>query len=392
MSSRGGNVGLVLSGGGARAAYQVGVIRALAEILTDRHLPFPILAGVSAGAINAVSLASYADDFRVAAESLWDTWSTITPERVYRTDVWSLGTIGSRWARELSSGGLLGAGRVNHLLDTSPLYEFLAERLQLSAVNTHLGRGDLRGIAVSATNYHTGSAVTFYDCEPRAIPAIEPWVRSMRISRKTTLRLEHVLASCAIPVFFPPVAIDGAFFGDGCVRLNSPLSPAVHLGAERIVAIGVRYTRSAQTNSELSRLDQLLAPSLSEIGGVLLNAVFLDSLEADVELLERINSTLTLSKTDLQRPIFGQSLRRIPILMLRPSQDLGKLAVRQHEHFPRALRYLLRGIGVTHQRGADLLSYLAFAPEYISRLLSLGHRDTLERRADVERFFTQASA
>jgi NTE family protein len=388
VSSRAPLVGLVLSGGGARAAYQVGAIRALAEILGVEETPFPILAGVSAGAINAVSLAGHAHDFQIAAQKLWNTWSAITPERVYRTDIWSLGAIGSRWFKELTSGGLFGGGQINHLLDTSPLRVFLEQELHLSAVAHHLERRRLRGVAVSATNYHTGTAVTFYGCAPQASPPIKPWVRSMRLGQETTLRLEHVLASSAIPVFFPPVAIDGASFGDGCVRLNAPLSPAVHLGAERILAIGVRYLRSAQETGKLSYLDHA-APSLSEIGGVLLNAVFLDSLEGDVELLERVNRTVSLI-APLERRKLIPPLRQIPILVLRPSEDLGSLAVRQHEHFPRALRYLLRGIGVTHERGADLLSYLAFAPEYISKLLELGYRDTLARSADVEHFFAAA--
>lgn len=374
-----------MSGGGARAAYQVGAIRALAEILDDVQTPFPILTGVSAGAINAVSLASHADNFRAAADRLWETWRAITPEQVYRTDVRSLGSIGSRWIKELTSGGLFGPGRVNHLLDTAPLRKLLAEKLRVTTIGDHLQRGSLRAVAVSATNYHTGTAITFYDAAPHASPAIEPWVRSMRIGQKASLRLDHVLASSAIPIFFPPVELDGAYFGDGCVRLTSPLSPAIHLGADRIVAIGIRYLRSAERTAELNHREHLLSPSLSEIGGVLLNAVFLDALEGDVERLERINRTVALIRPEERQ--LGPPLRNIPLLVLRPSRDLGSLAVNQHEHFPRTLRYLLRGIGVTHARGADLLSYLAFAPEYIGQLLELGHGDTMARREEIERFF-----
>ncbi len=389
-AARAPRLGLVLSGGGARAAYQVGAIRALAEISRGRQTPFSILAGVSAGAINAVALASHADDFRASAERLWATWSAITPDRVYRTDIWSLGRIGSRWLEELTLGGLF-AGHINHLLDTSPLRGFLEQELDFAAVERNLGRGSLRGVAVSATNYHTGTAITFYATEPRPAPPIEPWMRSMRLGQSARLRMDHVLASCAIPIFFPPVQIDGSYFGDGCVRLNSPLSPAVHLGAEGIIAIGVRCLRSAQTTGELNHPDQLASPALSEIGGVLLNAVFLDSLESDAELLERTNGTIArLAPAERER--LRPPLRQIPILVLRPSQDLGLLAVRQHQHFPRALRYLLRGIGVTHERGADLLSYLAFAPEYIGRLLELGRADTLARRAEVESFFEASRA
>lgn len=377
---------LALSGGGARAAYQVGAIRALAEILSDQSTPFPILTGVSAGAINAASLAGQAQSFQAGATTLWDLWSAITPDRVYRTDIRSLGSIGTQWVRELSSGGLLGPNHINHLLDTEPLRTLLEENLHVSAIRGHVEAGVLRGVAVSATNYQTGTAVTFYDCEPHPSPPIEPWVRSMRIGQKTALRSEHVLASSAIPIFFSPVAVDGAFFGDGCVRLNSPLSPAVHLGAERMVAIGIRYPRSPQMTGDINDQQRLSSPSLSDIGGVLLNAVFLDSLEGDVERLERINRTVSLIRPD-ERQRLSSPLREIPILVLRPSQDLGSLAMNQHEHFPRTLRYLLRGIGVTRERGADLLSYLAFEPEYIGQLLELGYRDTLARSSEVEHFF-----
>lgn len=367
----------------------MGAIRALSEILADHKTPFPILTGVSAGAINAVSLASHADDFAAAASMLWDTWSSITPEQVYRTDVRSLAAIASQWLRELGGGGLF-VGSINHLLDTSPLRVLLGEKLRLSAMRDHLARRSLRGVAVSATNYHSGTAVTFYACEPDPSPPIQPWVRSMRLGEPATLRLDHVLASCAIPVFFPPVPIDGAFYGDGCIRLNSPLSPAIHLGAQHIVAIGIRCACSAVRTAELNHRKDVGSPSLSEIGGVLLNAVFLDSLEADVERLERINRTIALVPPDDRQ--IGPTLRQIPILVLRPSADLGDLAVSQHQHLPRSVRYLLRGIGVADDRGADLLSYLAFAPSYIGQLLDLGRRDTLARRREIERFFAAESA
>jgi NTE family protein len=381
---------LVLSGGGARAAYQVGAIRGLAEILRGEATPFPILTGVSAGAINAVALACDADRFEPAATKLLETWSRMTPERVYRTDFRSLGSIGIRWIEELSSGGFFRAGTVNHLLDTTPLQTFLEQNLKLTAIRQHVECGALRSVAVSATNYSTGTAVTFFDCGPHPSPAIGPWVRSMRLGLKTTLRLNHVLASSAIPIFFPPVEVDGAFFGDGCVRLTSPLSPAIHLGATRIVAIGVRYPRSAATTVALNNQNQAVSPALSEVGGVLLNAVFLDSLEGDVERLESINRTIPLmpfAEGNMLHPF-----RPIPILVLSPSKDLGALARAQHEHFPRTLRYLLRGIGVTHERGADLLSYLAFAPDYIHQLLELGYRDTIARQHEVKTFFAARAA
>ena len=376
-------LGLVLSGGGARAAYQVGALRALADIL-GTSTPFPTLTGVSAGGINATALAARGDDFCGATRELWETWRDLTPECVYRTDVRSLASITTRRPRELGGGGLL-AGSANHLLDTSPLGHFLEQRIALPAVREHLARGTLRAVALSATSYRSGTAITFYDCADTSIPPIEPWVRSMRMGRRTTLRLEHVLASAAIPLFFPPVVAEGDHFGDGCIRLSAPLSPAIHLGAEALVAIGVRYPRTNGHTFRLNQPELAAPPSLSEISGVLLNAVFLDSLDSDIERLERINHTVSLIHSPAERS--KTRLRRIPVLALRPSRDLGELAASQHEHLPPALRYLLRGLGVTHERGADLLSYIAFAPDYIASLMTLGYRDTLERADEVEAFF-----
>jgi NTE family protein len=242
--------------------------------------------------------------------------------------------------------------------------------------------GALRGAAVTATSYHTGTAITFYD----GAPDIEPWVRSSRLGVRSTLTIAHVLASSAIPLFFPPVAIDGGWFGDGCVRLSAPLSPAIHLGAQRVMAIGIRYARPPEETVALNRDEPHRAPSPSEIGGVLMNAMFLDSLDSDIERLERINATISLL-TDEQYARLKHRLRPIPLLALRPSRDLGRLAIEQYERFPRMLRHLLRGIGATGETGWDLLSYLAFEPAYIERLIELGYHDTHARGAEVQAFF-----
>jgi NTE family protein len=383
--SAGANIGLVLTGGGARAAYQVGALRAIAEITRAAACPFNILVGVSAGAINSVSVGMRADDFTGAVEALTATWRSLTPDRVYRTDVRSLARIGSRWARDLTSGGLFGSTGINHLLDTTPLYELLEERLTLDRLPEHIRAGRLHGVAVSATNYLTGTAVTFFDGDP----IIEPWTRSMRVGRREALRVAHVMASSSIPVFFPPIRVGNAFFGDGCVRLTAPLSPAVHMGADRIVAIGIRYARPADQTRELNRtaFERALPPA--EIAGVLLNAIFLDSLESDLERLERVNRTVGHLSAEEQR---RYELRRIPVLALRPSLDLGRLAAHQYDRFPLSLRFLLKGIGAAGGRGWDLLSYLAFEPVYVGMLMELGYRDTLARSDEVRAFFTTPSA
>jgi NTE family protein len=371
-----GSVGLVLTGGGARAAYQVGAVKALAEIAPPGPSPFDVITGVSAGAVNGVSMAAGAEDFRGAASRLAAMWLDLTPDKVFRTDASRLLAIGGRWLRGLGGGGLLGAREMNFLLDTAPLRDYLRRHLPVPRMRRHIRTGVLRGVAISATNYHNGHAVTFFDGRSE----VQPWVRSTRIGVREHLGLEHVMASAAIPIIFPPVKIRGVYFGDGCVRLLSPLSPAIHLGAGRLVAVGVRHVEAAVA----TRPDEGPLP-ISAIAGLLLNAVFLDSLEGDVERLERVNRTLSfLAAAD--EPRVPEQLRQIPILVLRPSRDLGGLAHDQYGRFPRFLRYLLKGVGAKGEGGSDLLSYLAFEPVYVGRCLELGYQDTLRRRAEVEAF------
>jgi NTE family protein len=372
---------LVLTGGGARAAYQVGALRALAELVSGPS-PFQILAGASAGAINSTGLAIYGDDFRAGVEHLIATWRSLSPDQVYRTDVGSLFSIGALWMRQLSTGGIFGGADVNALLDTTPLRRLLERVLPIARIRQTIESGHVRGVAVTATSYHTGTAMSFFD----GAEDIAPWVRSSRLGIRERLSVPHVLASSAIPMFFPPVSIEGAWFGDGCVRLSAPLSPAIHMGAQRLVAIGIRYARTPEETNALNHTGKRARPKISEISGVLLNAIFLDSLDSDVERMERINATLSLLTSD-QHERMRYPLRSIPLLVLRPSCDLGSLAIEQYQRFPRTLRHLLRGIGARGETGWDLVSYLAFEPAYIERLMELGYEDTLRRKSEIEAFF-----
>ncbi len=375
------NLGLVLTGGGARAAYQVGVIKALSEILGKDESPFRVMTGVSAGAINTAYLLSRADHFKVAAQGLWDLWERLDSEMVYRSDAVSVASLGSKWLGTLGLGGMMNREKANHLLDTSPLRTLLAQELHLDRVPGFFKKGILKGASFSVTNYLTGTAISFFDGEE----SIQPWVRSTRIGVKVPLTLEHVMASSAIPVFFPPESIDGALYGDGCIRLSSPLSPSLHLGAEKIIAVGIRYMR---TNDQIVEMNQSLKRAeltIAEIGGVLLNAVFLDSLENDAERLERINHTISLM-TDEQRKSNPNQLRQVPLLVLRPSQDLGQLARGTLKEFPRMIRFLLKGIGAKEDKGWDLLSYLAFERAYTGQLIELGYYDTLRKKGIIEKF------
>ena len=376
------NLGLVLTGGGARAAYQVGALRALAELFGNGPLPFPVVCGVSAGAINGSSLAAEADDFPRAAKHLTDTWLSLTPEHVYRTDALSLVSIGSGWFRGLTAGGTQPPRRYNHLLDTSPLRELLGREIPFEAIRENVAWGLVRGVAISATNYETGTSVTFFD----GAPEMKPWARSRRMGVRTPITLDQVMASAAIPIFFPPVQLGGSWFGDGGVRLTAPMSPALHLGADRVLVIGIRHPRTAEETVVINEAAQRDDLPLSQILGVLMNAVFLDSLEPDIERVERVTEMLDT----IQRPA-DSHLRPVHILLLQPSQDLAALASDQVMRFPRTLRFLLKGLGVSQKGGADLLSYLAFEQQYIERLVTLGYEDTRARFEEIREFMGDAA-
>ncbi|MBS1959986.1 MAG: patatin-like phospholipase family protein [Bdellovibrionales bacterium] len=374
------NLGLVLTGGGARAAYQVGVIQALAEMTKTKESPFSVITGVSAGAINGAYMMSRADDFKIAAQGLWDLWMNLHSERVYRTDASAMASLGSKWLRTLGMGAMFEQKKANHLLNTQPLRELLQQELQLDRLQQHFKAGILHGVSVSATNYWTGTAVSFYD----GVEDIKTWVRTTRIGVRSPLTVEHVMASSAIPVFFPPVKLDRGQFGDGCVRLTSPLSPAIHLGSDKIIAVGIRYHRTLEQTLQINQACKRDDLTIAEIGGVLLNAVFLDSLESDLERMERVNKTLGMLTPEIRAE--AGMLRSIPVLALRPSQDLGHLAKGTLHEFPTLIRFLLRGVGAKEDKGWDLLSYLAFERAYIQQLLGLGYDDTNRKKDEILEF------
>ena len=391
-TAMGSKTGLVLAGGGARGAYQAGVLRGIAQILEesfeDRPL-FDVVTGISAGAINAAYLASCADRMVDASTGLAKLWSQLEIGSVIRTDTISLFSIAGRWLHDLALGGVLPSSvRSNHLLDAAPLREFLAANIDFGAIGRHIETDRLHGFAVSATSYGTGTAVTFFD----AHESIEPWTRSSRLGWPTRIGLDHVLASAAIPILFRPVFVEGAYFGDGGIRMSTPLSPPIHLGADKIVAISVRHPRSRESTAQLNRqVKKVREVSTADIAGVLLNAAFMDALEGDAERLARINQTIELIE-ERRRAEHPHRLRSIPLLLIRPSIDLGALASDQFRKLPAALRYLTKGIGASDERGADFLSYLAFDPTYTRPLLELGRRDALAKRDEIEAFFFPTAA
>jgi NTE family protein len=370
-------------GGGARGAYQAGALRAIADICSRRSLPFPILSGISAGAINAVFIASRADDFVAAANDLSGLWRRLHMSDVFATEPTTLLRIGTRLLAELSLGSLIRERRANYLLDTTPLQHLLApDGCNSQAIRGHLADGILRAVAVTATDYQSGNAVTFFDSDE----PIEPWVRSARLGVQAQIGPEHALASSAMPIFFPPVEVDGRYFGDGGIGMRAPLSTVIHLDADRILAIG---HRSLPTSRQVVEATQgpVRPPALASVIGLLLNALLLDGLEVDVERLERVNRTVSTMSHDERAT---QPLRVIPLTVLRPSVDLGDLASELLHRMPLPVRHLLRGLGATEHVGRDLLSYLLFDQAYTTKLLDLGYRDTMAARERVEGFFVDA--
>ena len=368
------NVALVLSGGGARGAYQVGALQALSELVQGKGptgpLPFSILAGASAGAITSSFLASRAEDFTFAVQRLVHLWGSIEPHDVFRTDVPTLSRVCLEWLVDLSSGGLVGRHREKALLVSEPLRSVLEARLDMDAVHENIERGILRGIALTATDYRTSLGVTFFD----GAPDIDPWVRSTRRGLRERLAIDHVMASSAIPIFFPAVRVGNSYYADGCLRSTTPLSPAIHLGADRILAIGTR----CPVEEARERPGKGVYPSVADTAGLVLNAVFVEALEADVERLERINETLNGLPKDALDAVPAH-LRSIPLFVLRPSKDLGAMAKDTLRSLPLMVRYLFRGLGVSGRSGWDLLSYLAFDATYTSKLLALGYSDAMRR-------------
>ena len=370
MSERG-DVALVLSGGGARAAYQVGFLRHLARA-HPRFRP-DILTGVSAGALNAVFLASHPGPFPVAVRALSELWASLSIERVFRVEAWRLARNVLAWGLRLLSGGSSAAPGVRGLVDAAPLVRLVGGALDpknegLVHVRERIARGKLKALAVTATSYATGQTVTFVECG-----ACTTWARSNRLSVRTEIAVRHVLASSALPFFFPAVEIDGHWYGDGGVRLAAPLSPALHLGAHRVLAISARHVRSREMESEPESVGY---PPPARIGGLLMNSVFLDLFDQDVERMSRINELLVRLPPEERR-----GMRRIEHALVRPSRDLGKLANEHEVELPRAFRWLLRGLGTRELRSNDLLSLVLFDGAYLRALMDLGEADA-EAQAD----------
>jgi NTE family protein len=372
--SRRPTIALVLTGGGARAAYQVGVLRAIAQLMPHKATsPFAIVCGTSAGAFNAAAIAAGADDFRRSVLLLTSVWKNFHAGQVYRADVAGIAANGARWLAALMLGGL---GRHNpaSLFDNAPLARFIESRLDLTGIARAIDNGTLQALAITASGYTSGQSITFY--QGRRAP--DGWQRARRVGTPAVVGIPHLMASAAMPFIFPAVRIDNDYYGDGSMRQIAPLSPALHLGADRLLIISVG--RRGTPWPDRTAADGY--PSLARIGGHALTSIFFDALEADVEQLERINAAVAQAPVPLH-DAKGNALRRVDYLLLTPSQGLDELAAQYLDALPRPVRFFLRGVGAMRRSGSTLASYLLFEKAFTRALIRLGCADTMARRSEL---------
>lgn len=368
---------LILSGGGARGAYQVGVLKGLSEIFKEKKykFPFQILSGVSAGAINCGQLAAEIDQFDVAVEKLVYLWSNISSEQVFKTDFLSLNKF---------SLGLFGEKKLNAMLDTSPLHELIEKNCNFSKIQKNLDNKIIDSVIITANNYDKNSAVSFVQTAHTNVA----WSESRRHAELTEINAHHIMASSAIPMLFPPVQINNSYFGDGCVRNNTPCSPAIRMGADKLFVIGVRTQVSSEKEAHSKASPQSTnlqhkEPSMIRILNTLLNAVLLDAVEQDVQRIQRINDLV--SKADVKAKN-TYDLKTIPALCISPSENIGEIARQYAHHLPRLLRMTISTFGHLDE-ASELLSYLLFNPQFCRKMIDMGYKDALIHKNDIHNFF-----
>jgi len=369
---------LILSGGGARGAYQVGVLKGLSEILKGENLknPFKILSGVSAGAINCGHLAANIDQFDVAIEKLVYLWSNISSEQVFKTDFLSLNKF---------SLGLFGEKKLNALLDTSPLKTLIEKNCDFSRIQKNLDQEIIESVIITANNYDLNSAVSFIQTRNKENLV---WSESRRHAELATINPNHIMASSAIPMLFPPVLINNSYFGDGCVRNNTPCSPSLRMGAEKLFVIGVRMQTRLEKDAQskappTEKNNEHKEPSMIRVLNTLLNAVLLDGVEQDVHRIQRINDLV--SKTDLKiRETNG--LKIVPALCISPSENIGEIARQYAHHLPRLLRMTISTFGNLDE-ASEILSYLLFNPQFCRKMIEIGYKDALNHKTEIQNFF-----
>jgi len=372
---------LVLSGGGARAAYQVGVLRYLARAFPST-IP-DILTGVSAGGINAAFLAARQEPYPQKIEELAEMWRALHIDQVFKAEFGNLAWRAFKWGGRLVSGGKSPLPNSKSLVDTTPLREVLERELRagtgpIQGIQSSLWDGWLHAFALTASSYTTGQSITWV--QTREDDVMPSWERPARKSHCCPLRIDHVMASAALPFFFPAIEVDGAWYGDGGIRLMAPLSPAIHLGAKKIIAVTTRYARTREEAEHPQIIDY---PPPAQVAGVLFNAIFLDQLDGDALQLRTVNALIDALPEEKR-----QGLRPIELLVVRPSEDLGRLANAYEAELPKGFRFFTRGLGTRETRSNDMLSLVMFQPDYVKRLLELGEADAEKRRADFETLLT----
>jgi NTE family protein len=370
-------VGLVLPGGGARAAYQVGVLKAIADMLPHAPNPFPIIVGTSAGAVSAAVLGTEACRWQRAIAGLEHVWAHFHVEQVFRVDAGSMLRSGLHWLLSLISGGVLLPPPLA-LFDNSPLRALLDRHLDWSGLQSNIDAGHLRSLALCATSYGSASSVAFFQGNAES----REWVRQQRVGRRTELQLDHVMASLGVPFLFPPVRLGDEFYGDGAQRQLWPLSPAIHLGADRLLVIGVRAEHGAGINARPRTVVQ--APTPGQLFGYMLDTLFMDQIYANVEHMQRLNSVVEIA------PAAVPGMRKVATLVIAPSADMRVIATQHMRSLPRGLRALLRVMGARGSAGAQLASYLMFESSFTRELIALGYKDAMQQSEDVIAFLIGA--
>ncbi len=370
-------VALILTGGGARAAYQVGVLKAIAEFIPRRsHCPFPIICGTSAGSLNAATLAINAKSFSMGVQYLVNTWKNFHPNQIYRTDVIGVFNNSVKWF----AGVLLGAIGIRikslsqvSLLDNSPLIEFLEQILPCEKIQESIDTGFLRALSITASGYGSGQSVTFY----QGTKDLVPWRRTGRVGVPAQIDISHLLASASLPFIFKPTLINREYFGDGSMRQIAPIGSALHLGATRVLVIGV--TASEYANNAL-RNGLHEYPTLAQIAGHALDSIFLDNMDVDLERLKKINDLVAVMPTEM---LASTTLRHVDVMVISPSQPIDKIAERYVKEMPWTIRLLLRLIGVRQHRGVTLVSYLLSGKHFCRALIDLGYEDAMSKRDEI---------